>query len=134
VEILQVAIGVIEFGDWATGQIHAVKLERSGATYKVKYSTFIKGRPLNVTGLDVGPDGALYFSTGGRGTDGGIYRAKWTGNVPPQSVQQGIEQALKQPQPYSDWGRKRIAAVKRNLGDRWLTELKRVLASCRMGR
>lgn len=116
-------------GDWATGQIHAVKLERSGGTYKVKYSTFIKGRPLNVTGLDVGPDGALYFTTGGRGTDGGIYRVRWTGNIPPQSVQQGIDQALKQPQPSSDWGRKRIAAVKRSLGDRWLTEIKRVLSN-----
>ena len=45
-------------GDWALGQIHAIKLERDGATYKAKVSTFLKGRPLNVTGLDVGPDGA----------------------------------------------------------------------------
>ena len=66
-------------GDWALGQIHAMKLERNGATYKAKMSTFLKGRPLNVTGLDVGPDGALYFCTGGRGTDGGIYRVRWTG-------------------------------------------------------
>ena len=36
-------------GDWALGQIHAVKLERDGATYKAKVSTFLKGRPLNVT-------------------------------------------------------------------------------------
>jgi putative heme-binding domain-containing protein len=116
-------------GDWATGQIHALKLERTGGTYKVKYSTFVKGRPLNVTGMDVGPDGALYFSTGGRGTDGGIYRVRWTGNVPPQAVHQGIDVALKQPQPQSDWARKQIAAVKRSLGDRWAVELKRVLAN-----
>jgi putative heme-binding domain-containing protein len=115
-------------GDWAAGQIHAVKLERNGATFKAKYSTFIKGRPLNVTALDVGPDGALYFCTGGRGTDGGIYRVRWTGNVPPQTVHHGIDQALRQPQLHSDWGRKRIAAVKRSLGDRWQTELQRVLA------
>ncbi len=36
-------------GDWALGQIHAVKLERDGATYTAKMSTFLKGRPLNVT-------------------------------------------------------------------------------------
>ncbi|HEX2474568.1 MAG TPA: HEAT repeat domain-containing protein [Lacipirellulaceae bacterium] len=117
-------------GDWATGQIHAVKLQRNGATYTAKYSTFVKGRPLNVTGLDVGPDGALYFSTGGRGTDGGIYRVRWTGTVPPQAIQfgQGIDQALHQPQLHSDWARMRVAAVKRSLGDRWQSDLHRVLA------
>jgi hypothetical protein len=116
-------------GDWATGQIHAVKLERSGATYTAKMATFLKGRPLNVTALDVGPDGALYFATGGRGTDGGIYRVRWTGNAPPQTVHQGIDQALHQPQFHSDWARRRIAAVKRTLGDRWQSELERVIAS-----
>lgn len=115
-------------GDWATGQIHAVKMERNGATYSLKYSTFLKGRPLNVTALDVGPDGALYFATGGRGTDGGIYRVKWTGNPPAQTVHQGINAAIHQPQLYSDWARKQIAAVKRTLGDRWQTELHRMLA------
>jgi putative heme-binding domain-containing protein len=114
-------------GDWATGQIHAVKLERSGATYTAKMATFVKGRPLNVTALDVGPDGALYFTTGGRGTDGGIYRVRWTGNAPPPTVHQGIDQALYQPQLYSDWARRRIAAVKRGMGDRWQSELQRVI-------
>jgi len=117
-------------GDWALGQIHAIKLERQGASYKAKMSTLLKGRPLNVTGLDVGPDGALYFCTGGRGTDGGIYRIRWTGTAPPQAIQfgQGIGPALEQPQLHSDWSRARIAAVKRNLGDRWKTELDRILA------
>jgi putative heme-binding domain-containing protein len=117
-------------GDWAMGQIHAVKLERSGATYKAKMATFVKGRPLNVTGLDVGPDGALYFCTGGRGTDGGIYRVRWTGNAAAATIQfgQGIKEALHQPQIHSDWARMQIAAVKRKMGDRWQSELEQVLA------
>jgi putative heme-binding domain-containing protein len=118
-------------GDWAMGQIHAVKFERSGGTYKAKVSTLLKGRPLNVTGLDVGPDGALYFCTGGRGTDGGVYRIRWTGKVPPQAIQfgQGIAQALHQPQFQSDWARLRIAAVKRSLGDGWQPALEQIIAN-----
>jgi putative heme-binding domain-containing protein len=114
-------------GDWATGQIHAVKLQRNGASYVAKLSTFIKGRPLNVTGLDVGPDGALYFCTGGRGTDGGIYRVRWSKTTAPPAPSAGIQQALRQPQLQSDWARLRIAAVKQNLGDRWQAELERLL-------
>jgi hypothetical protein len=55
---------------------------------------------LNVTGLDIGPDGALYFCTGGRGTDGGIYRVRWTKQpaADPNQLGQGIQQALRQPQ------------------------------------
>lgn len=115
--------------DWALGQIHAVKLERNGATYKATASTFLKGRPLNVTGLDVGPDGSLYFCTGGRGTDGGVYRIRWTGTAPPQNINfgQGIRAALDQPQLQSDWARARIAAVRRNLGERWQSELERIV-------
>jgi putative heme-binding domain-containing protein len=118
-------------GDWATGQIHAVKLERHGASYTAKMSTFIKGRPLNVTGLDVGPDGALYFCTGGRGTDGGIYRARYKGapQSPPIEFGRGIHQAINQPQLQSDWARMRIAAIKRSLGERWQTDLETVLRS-----
>ncbi len=115
--------------DWGAGQIHALKLQRDGATYKAKVSTFLKGRPLNVTGLDVGPDGALYFCTGGRGTDGGIYRVRWIRNGPPLDTGRGITQALKQPQPSSDWARMRIAMVKRTLGERWQSELERVMTS-----
>jgi len=120
-------------GDWALGQINAVKLERNGASYKAKVTPFLKGRPLNVTALDVGPDGSLYFATGGRGTDGGVYRVRWTGTAPPQAITfgHGIQQALDQPQLSSDWSRARVAKIKADLGDRWQTELERVLTSKR---
>ncbi|MGD9634782.1 MAG: HEAT repeat domain-containing protein, partial [Pirellulales bacterium] len=115
--------------DWALGQIHAVQLTRTGASYAANISTILKGKPLNVTDLAVGPDGALYFSTGGRGTDGGVYRIKWKGKVPADALDlgQGIEQALRQPQFQSDWARRKIALVQRELGDRWATELQRVI-------
>ena len=109
--------------DWASGQIHAIKLERTGASYKATDSIFLKGRPLNVTGLDVGPDGSLYFCTGGRGTDGGIYRVRYTGTATPQNISfgQGIRQALEQPQLQSDWAtgqnRRRASQFGRPMAD-----------------
>jgi putative heme-binding domain-containing protein len=117
-------------GDWSLGLIHAIKFERDGATYKAKLTTILKGRPLNVTDLAVGPDGGLYFCTGGRGTDGGIYRITWKGQVPAEvaDLGQGIQQALRQPQFQSDFARRRIALVQKKLGDQWAPELRRVLA------
>jgi putative heme-binding domain-containing protein len=66
--------------DWAYGKIYAVHLERSGATYAGRSEVFLKGRPLNVTGLDFGPDGAMYFVTGGRRTQSSLYRVRWNGD------------------------------------------------------
>jgi putative heme-binding domain-containing protein len=64
--------------DWAYGKIYAIHLQRSGPTYTGRSEVFLSGRPLNVTGLDFGPDGALYFVTGGRRTQSGLYRVSWT--------------------------------------------------------
>ena len=49
--------------------------------------------------------------------------------MPPPTVHQGIDQALHQPQLQSDWARRRIAAVKRGMGDRWQTELQRIIST-----
>ncbi|MBX3731255.1 MAG: c-type cytochrome [Verrucomicrobiae bacterium] len=69
-------------GDWAYGRILAVFLKAAGATYEGRWEEFLGGRPLNVTDLTFGPDGALYFVTGGRGTRSGLYRVAWTGPLP----------------------------------------------------
>jgi putative membrane-bound dehydrogenase-like protein len=111
--------------DWAAGRIYAFTFERKGAALVGTKEVFLAGRPLNATDCAVGPDGALYFATGGRGTDGGIYRIRYTGEVPPEMADmgRGIERALRQPQLEADWARARIAAVKQELGDRWGAEL-----------
>ena len=54
--------------DWAYGRIIALDLIPRGASYVCRSHTFLRGRPLNVTDLAFGPDGAMYFITGGRGT------------------------------------------------------------------
>ena len=65
--------------DWAYGRIIAIHMMPRGASYVCRGETFIKGRPLNVTNLSFGPDGAMYFVTGGRKTQSGLYRVRYVG-------------------------------------------------------
>jgi putative heme-binding domain-containing protein len=64
--------------DWSYGRIVAVHLQKVGPTYTGRTEEFLMGRPLNVTGLEFGPDGAMYFTTGGRRTQSGLYRVSYT--------------------------------------------------------
>jgi len=65
--------------DWSYGRILAVNMQEKGASYTGDFETFITGRPLNVTDGCIGPDGALWFITGGRGTQSGLYRMSYAG-------------------------------------------------------
>lgn len=67
--------------DWAWGRILVVHFTRQGASFTGRVESFITGKPLNVTDLVAGPDGALWFVTGGRGTQSGLYRVTWDGPV-----------------------------------------------------
>lgn len=65
--------------DWNYGKIFAVHLQPQGASYCGEFETFVSGRPLNVTSLAFGPDGAMYFIIGGWRTQSGLYRIRYTG-------------------------------------------------------
>jgi putative heme-binding domain-containing protein len=65
--------------DWSYGRIVAVHLRPQGASYTGSYESFVKGKPLNVSDLEIGKDGAMYFITGGRGTQSGLYRVSHVG-------------------------------------------------------
>jgi putative heme-binding domain-containing protein len=67
-------------GDWSLGRIFAVHLTPDGASYTGTAEDFITGKPLPVSDMAVGPDGALYFMTGGRGTKSALYRVTYTGS------------------------------------------------------
>ncbi|MGO9811785.1 MAG: hypothetical protein ACLP53_13555, partial [Isosphaeraceae bacterium] len=71
--------------DWSQGRILAVQLERDGASYKAAAEELVTGQPLNCTDIEVGPEGSVYFTTGGRGTQGGLYRVSWKGARPETS-------------------------------------------------
>lgn len=91
--------------DWSYGRIIAVHLKPQGASYGGDFEEFVKGKPLNVTDLEFGRDGAMYFITGGRGTKSGLYRVSYDGkktsgvasvrNAEPAPSRAELKQAVK---------------------------------------
>ncbi|CAN5239382.1 hypothetical protein BH20BAC1_BH20BAC1_09360 [soil metagenome] len=67
--------------DWSFGIIYAIQLEPDGASYKAKGEEFVSGSPLPLTDGVIGPDGALYFLTGGRRLDSHLYRVYYGDNT-----------------------------------------------------
>ncbi|MDA7950323.1 MAG: c-type cytochrome [Pirellulaceae bacterium] len=114
--------------DWSEGRILVARLKKEGSSYTTVVETFLTGQPLNVTDLEVGPDGALYFTTGGRGTAGGLYRVRWRGEVPPEVLQfgQGLTRAFRLPQLESAWTRSEITEIRRKHGAEWEKTLRLV--------
>ena len=67
--------------DWSFGIIYAFHLEPKGATYTAQAEEFISGSPLPLTDGMIGPDGAMYFLTGGRRLESDLYRISATTEV-----------------------------------------------------
>ena len=114
--------------DWSEGRILSAHLDRKGGSYSAKTEVLLEGKPLNVTDLDVGEDGGLYFCTGGRGTQGGVFRIIWQGNSPIDRLQfkDNLDRAVRHPQPNSAWARQNLALLRQSLGNEWnrsLTQL-----------
>jgi putative heme-binding domain-containing protein len=113
--------GSLLLADWSLGIIYAVHLNPKGGTYSAKVEKFCTGSPLNVTDLEVGPDGSVYFTMGGRDTYGGVYRivpirslkvARGFGKKPSEVARQMLDE----PQPLAAWSRARIDAVLDKMG------------------
>lgn len=74
--------------DWSFGIIYAMELETRGSSYSGTKEEFLSGLPLPLTDGVIGPDGAMYFMTGGRRLDSDLYRVYYDGdeNVPTESI------------------------------------------------
>lgn len=66
--------------DWTFGTMYAVHTEPSLSGYKGTKEEFVARNALPLTDVAAGPDGALYFSVGGRGTQSELYRVTYIGN------------------------------------------------------
>ena len=112
--------------DWSMGRIIVAFLERDGATYKGKWENLVTGNPLNVSDIEVDRDGSVVFCTGGRGTEGGIYRVTYAAGAsktPKAPAAETLDDALALPQPQAAWSRELAAGIKAKLGDQWATGL-----------
>ena len=67
--------------DWSFGIIYAIHLKPTGSTYTAEAEEFISGAPLPLTDGIIGPDGALYFLTGGRRLESDLYRVYYNGDT-----------------------------------------------------
>jgi len=72
--------------DWTFGTMYAIHLEPDGSTYRGVKEEFVSRTPLPLTDVTVGRDGALYFTVGGRGGQGELYRVSYTGREPTAPV------------------------------------------------
>ncbi len=66
--------------DWSFGIIYAIYPKSDGASYTATGEEFISGSPLPLTDGVVGPDGAMYFLTGGRRLESDMYRVYYAGS------------------------------------------------------
>jgi putative heme-binding domain-containing protein len=90
--------------DWTYGRILAVHMKEKGASYTAAHvlksttfpkdaeasgdvETFLSGKALPITDIEIGKDGAMYMTTGGRGTLAALYRISYEGkNTPKQAT------------------------------------------------
>ncbi|NOT30541.1 MAG: DUF1080 domain-containing protein, partial [Planctomycetes bacterium] len=70
--------GAIFCGDWLKGRILAF-FPASNGEGSPRVEEFASGKPLPVTDLAQGPNGMLYFTTGGRHAQSGLYRIRSLG-------------------------------------------------------
>lgn len=117
-------------GDWSRGRVVLSNYQNAGATYELARDAFdfIYGEPLNVTDVAVGPDGMVYFTMGGRDTQGGFYRVAYKGYKSNAEAQptEGALAAAGQPQPFSAWGHQALLDRKAEMGDSWGPELQAI--------
>lgn len=115
--------------DWTFGRVLALPLTRNGSAWKAEPELFLSSagdHGFAPTDIEVGPDGSLFVSVGGRGTRGGVWRVSHsTGRkdklstddlTEDSSATEKLSACLTAPQPLSSWSRARWQPLARQLG------------------
>ena len=72
--------------DWTFGTMYAIHLSPSGSSYIGEKEEFVSRTPLPLTDVEIGPDGAMYFTIGGRGTQSELFRVVYVGDEKTDAV------------------------------------------------
>jgi putative membrane-bound dehydrogenase-like protein len=117
--------GALFVQDWTLGRILVVTLSPDGAGWKGTPLEFAQGQNqfgFAPTDMEVGPDGSVYVSVGGRGTRGSVFRVRYgsdsatsasvTRSTSPGDV---ISAILSAPQPNTSWSRSQWVPKARSL-------------------
>jgi len=111
--------GAIFALDWTYGRVLCLKPSASGSTWRATSDVFMSGigsHGFAPTDCEIGPDGSMYVSVGGRGTRGAVYRVKATKSDPFPLQTAALDECLAAPQPLSSWSRQKWMPLARNLG------------------
>lgn len=66
--------------DWTYGVMYAVRLNNRGGSFGGEVEKFLSAKALPLTDVVIGEDGAMYFTTGGRRAQSGLYRVVYRGD------------------------------------------------------
>ena len=115
--------------DWTFGRVLALPLVRNGSAWKSEPELFLSSagdHGFAPTDVEVGPDGSLFVSVGGRGTRGGVWRVSYPAGRKDKLAQDAVTEdasateklsaCLTAPQPLSSWSRARWQPLARQLG------------------
>ncbi len=84
--------------DWSHGAIRRISVTPKGTSYTAEAHPFLRGRPLPLTdGIVRQSDGAIYFITGGRFTQSGLYRVAARKPSPRLAAKERTVHALQMP-------------------------------------
>lgn len=110
--------------DWSFGRVIALPLEPDGSGWKSTPHDFMIGKGLfgfAPTDIEVGRDGELFVSVGGRGTRGSVYVVRWTAqDGEPGTGRTDLLRCLATPQPLSSWARARWLPLAEKVGQQEL--------------
>ena len=118
--------GALFVQDWTLGRILVVTLTADGSGWKSQPIDFAQGKNqfgFAPTDMEIGPDGSLFVSVGGRGTRGSVFRIfheSGTGLRPALTADatpaQRLDQVLKANQPNTSWSRSQWLPAAKLLG------------------
>ena len=97
--------------DWTFGRILSVSMTPDGSVWSGKAKQFLVATGTSgfaPTDAEVGPDGSLFVSVGGRGTRGGVYRISYSAETKADAAEfkpGSLDSVLAAPQPLTAWSR-----------------------------